>query len=766
PRVKAIAAIIAARRAAQKAAQGAARRVAASARALKTGDGAARGGSGANAGSSSGVVAAGRRLWARLGAVSAVMARAATRSVSAAQSGLEALYDPFKASGAREEDVPPRALRPFFGWAYRGMGPVLALLLLSSIAVGFTEAAVLAMLGQLVDIIAGADPGAVFSENAAFFWIFALLIVVVRPLAALAQAACTSLIVNPGLAPRVIWGLHRHLLGQSLRFFEDDFAGRLAQKEMQTANAINSVTTDVASAIGMLAAFIIGMAAALGLADWRLGAATLLWAAGYVAVLAWTLPPIRAAAKARAEARSRVTGQLVDSFSNIKTVKLFAHAGREEAAAETALRRYRDSSLTFGRRVMRLRVALALLNAVLMGGLVWAALALWSQGLASVGLAAGAGALAFRATGMSNWIAFTALSVFSELGVAEDGVESLTKEHEVRDRPDAAGFPAPTRRASAEEGVPGAEKGVPSAEKGVPSAEKGVPSAEEGVAGAEGGAAPRPPSVVFEGVGFRYGGAAERGEAAASPFAPDQPLAGVEALDLHVEPGETIGLVGPSGAGKSTLISLLLRLYEPQRGRILVDGVDIASLSQDALRAQIGVITQEAAMFNRSALANIRYGRPEANEAEAIEAARRAQADAFIRELKDGAGRAGYEAHLGERGVKLSGGQRQRIALARVLLKDAPLLILDEATSALDSAVENEILNTIEFATAEKTVIAIAHRLSTIARMDRIVVMERGRIIEQGSHRALIAAGGLYALLWERQSGGFIGGAAPPEAAE
>ena len=382
-------------------------------------------------------------------------------------------------------------------------------------------------------------------------------------------------------------------------------------------------------------------------------------------------------------------------------MKLFAHATREETAARESFDRWRDASFRFGREVTKLRLGLNVLNAALMASTLGLALWLWSSGGGvSIGAASAAGMLAFRATGLSGWIAFTALAIFSNIGTLEDSVKTLTPPHDVTDKPDAA-----------------------------------APTPAEG-------------RIAFEDVRFHYG----------------RDTGAIDDLSLIIERGEKVGLVGPSGAGKTTLVSLLLRLYDVEDGRVAIDGVDVRDLTQDGLRRQIGVITQETAMFNRSARDNILYGRPEASVEEAIEAARRAHAHEFIESLKDFRGREGYDAYLGERGVKLSGGQRQRIALARVFLKDAPIVVLDEATSALDSESEAAILRSVQSLMAGRTVIAIAHRLSTIAQMDRIVVMNQGRIVEQGTHSALLEAGGLYAQLWARQSGGFIGELKPAAA--
>ncbi len=611
----------------------------------------------------------------------------------------EGLYDPLAPSPTAEAP-PPRALAPFLAWIYRDARGPLAAALACSLAVGLLEAALIAGVGALVDRAVESGPERFFEDNAWFVAGLVATIVALRPAAVLGQGALNSLVIWPGVTPATYWRLHRHTLGQSLGFFEEDFAGRLAQKQMQAGAATASLAVDVITAFGMLAAFLVGMAAALGVADWRLAALTLLWAALYLVALHRLLPPIRARSKLRAERRAAVSGQMVDSFTNIQAVKLFPHVeggdSREEKAAREAVEAYRASAFGFGRAAMRLRLALAALGA---GGLlvmIGAAFQLWSAGAATPGLVAAAGMLTLRLTAMSNWIAFTALGVFTELGTLEDAIDTLTPPHDVIDRPGARD-PAP------------------------------------GPDGAIG-------RVAFEAVSFRYG----------------RETGGVRGLSLEIAPGEKVGLVGPSGAGKSTLIRLLLRLHDVESGRVTLDGQDVRDLRQDGLRARIAVITQETAMFNRSALENIRYGRAGADEAEAIAAAKQAQAHEFVLGLRDGRGREGYAARLGERGVKLSGGQRQRIALARAILKDAPVLVLDEATSALDSEVEAAILDALYRLMAGRTVIAIAHRLSTIAQMDRIAVMDDGRIVETGSHAALLARNGLYARLWARQSGGFI----------
>ena len=605
----------------------------------------------------------------------------------------ERLIRPFDAA---EGDPPPNGLGAFLRWGLRDARGALWALGLASLAVGAADAAVFWMIGSLVDRAAIAGPETFLAEQWPWLLLLLALVAVAKPLAMLAQSAASSLTVGPSLLPMTVFRLHRHTLGQAMRFFEEDFTGRLAQKQMQTGNALTTVVTDTLTTMGMLVAYVATMIVALTAAHPALAAIGAFWTGLFILTLRWAVPTIRARAQRRAEARAGVTGQLVDSLGHIETVKLFAHAGREEQAAEGALARYRDAALAFGRTMLAIRLWLNVLNTVATLAMLGVGLALWMSGAATIGAVAAAAMLTLRLTQMSGWMSMTAVSIFGEIGVIEDGARTLSPPHAITDRPAA-------RRA-----------------------------------------APRG-ALRFEDVGFSYG----------------RPTGGVDGLDFEIGEGEKVGLVGRSGAGKSTTVKLLLRLHDVEAGRITLGGVDIRDLTQDALRRSIATVTQEMAIFNRSARDNILYGRPEATEAEVIAAARRAHAHGFIQDLRDARGRAGYDARLGERGVKLSGGQKQRIALARAILKDAPILVLDEATSALDSEVEADIQDALHEVMQGKTVLAIAHRLSTIAEMDRIVVLDGGRVVEQGPHDALLAQGGLYAGLWARQSGGFL-----PEAAE
>ena len=601
----------------------------------------------------------------------------------------ERLIDPFP----ERTGPPPQRLGPFMRWLLAGSGTALALLMAATLLLGIAEAGIAWMVGWIVDRTAAASPETVLAEDWPELAAIALFFLVIRPGLMATTSGLLMRTLNPALTPLGIWRLHGHTLGQSMRYFEGDFAGRIAQKQTQTAIALNDVVNESINSVAYGLAALIATVAVLGAADWRLALVLAGWILIYAWLVAHYLPRIRRRAQTRAEAKAAVSGQLVDSLSNMATVKLFAHAGREREAARDVLARYREAALAFGRLTWRFRALLAILASALPVLLIGGALWLWTAGQASPGLIAMAGLLSTRLAHMSGWISFTAMGIFTNIGVVEDGMRTLSPGHEIVDGPDAQ-----------------------------------TPARPRG-------------EIAFEGVAFRYG-RADGG--------------GLDGLDLRVAAGERVGLVGRSGAGKSTALALLLRLHEVEGGRITLDGTDIRHLTQDGLRRQIATVTQDPAIFNRSAIENIRYGRPEATEAEVREAARRAAADGFIAELRDRRGRTGYGAHLGEDGVTLSGGQRQRIALARAILKDAPVLVLDEATSALDSEVEATIQATLARLMQGKTVIAIAHRLSTIQAMDRIVVLDAGRVIEDGPHAALRARGGLYAELWARQSGGFL----------
>jgi len=611
----------------------------------------------------------------------------------------ERLIDPF----ARADGPPPRQAGPFVRWMLKGTGGPLGWFTLVAVLLGAAEAVAALLVGWLVDRAALGTAADFFDD----YWLETALILLfflgVRPVLMSLSSGFVSRALGPGLFLLGTQRLHHHTLGQSMEFFNDDFAGRIVQKEVQTGLALSDAMTESINAVTYGIAAVIGSALVLIGTDWRLFVPLAVWGVFYAWLIRRYLPRIRRLSRAKAETRAGITGQLVDSVSHMQTVKLFAHAEREAAAAEAAMTRHWQTALGFGRVVWQFRTLLAILSGVLPAAMIGMAVWLWSTGAAGPGAIALAGLISTRLSQMSGWISFTAMSIFANAGVVEDGMRTLAPPHAITDRDDAA--------------------------------------EPETLAG----------EIVFDGVSFGYG----RPEGG-----------GVSGLDIHVRPGEKVALVGPSGAGKSTTIALLLRLYDVEAGRIAIDGIDIRDITQNGLRRHIATVTQEAAIFNRSALDNILYGRPDAGHEAAIEAARRVRAHDFILDLEDGKGRRGYQAHLGEDGVKLSGGQRQRIALARAVLKDAPILVFDEATSALDSEVEAEIQAALEVVMEGKTVIAIAHRLSTIQRMDRIIVLDGGRVVESGSHPELLAEGGLYARLWARQSGGFIDAYPGSEAAE
>tara|TARA_R110002124_G_scaffold246_11_gene1026 strand:+ start:805 stop:2649 length:1845 start_codon:yes stop_codon:yes gene_type:complete len=601
---------------------------------------------------------------------------------------LSHLFDPF----LHADGPPPQTLAAFIRWGLSGSWGVMGWAFAISAAAGVSEVITAFLLGAVIDS-AMTGPEGYFVRNAALLGGFAAFYIILRPLLFGSSAAMNGIAVTPNIYPLVQSRLHRWTLGQAVTFFDNDFAGRIATKQMQTARAVTSVANEFINVIAFALASMVGSAILLISIDWRVALALTIWLGIYFALIRWFMPRIRGRSKARAAARAMVTGQVVDTITNIKTVKLFGHGDHEDRTALDAMERLRLRAVEFGHVSTAFRFALmaiaGLLPVLLIGGTVL----LWQSGTATPGDIGAAGAIAIRIAQMTGWVSFTLMSMYADVGEIEDGMNTLTPRWTLRD---------------------------------------GDAALE--VDRAEG-------RIAFEGVSFSYG--REGG--------------GLVDLTLTLERGEKLGVVGASGAGKSTLVALLLRLYDPESGHITLDGRDIRDITQDSLRRQIGMVTQETAMFNRTARDNILYGRPDATQAEVEDAARRAEAHEFITGLRDHKGNTGYDAYLGERGVKLSGGQRQRIALARAILKDAPVLVLDEATSALDSEVEAAIQTALDRVMEDKTVIAIAHRLSTIARMDRIVVLEAGQIVEAGTHSELLAAKGTYARYWDRQSGGFIG---------
>ena len=563
---------------------------------------------------------------------------------------------------------------------------------ISSIA-GVTEVVSALILGWVIDATIAAGPEAFFREHAALLLGFLAFYLILRPLAFGVSAASNSIIVGPNVMPLVLSRLHRWTLGQAVTFFDNDFAGRIAQKQMQAARAVTDVTTEMINTVAFALASVIASVVFLFSVDLRIGLALAIWLLAYLLLIKVFIPMVRANSAARASSRAMVTGQVVDTITNIKTVKLFAHAAFEDRVALKAMEVFRDRSLEYGVIAAWFRLALMTLAGILPVILIGGTILLWQKGVATPGDIAAAGAISMRIAQMTGWVSFTLMSIYTSVGEVEDGMRTLSIPHALPDAPDAIELP------------------------------------------------PARGEITFDNASFAYG--RQRG--------------GVADIALAIRAGEKLGIVGASGAGKSSLVSLLLRLYDAESGRVLIDGHDIRSVTQESLRRQIGMVTQETAMFNRSARDNIAYGRPDATEAEIIAAAEAAEAHGFITTMIDHNGRKGYDAFLGERGVKLSGGQRQRIALARAFLKDAPILVLDEATSALDSEVEASIQQALDRVMQGKTVLAIAHRLSTISAMDRIVVLDEGRIVEEGTHDSLLAHGGLYARYWNRQSGGFIG---------
>ena len=545
------------------------------------------------------------------------------------------------------------------------------------------------------------DRAAAFHAAMPVLFGMAALLIIGRPLTLLADSLVRNNAVVPGVTSLIRWQSHWHVVRQSWPFFQNDFAGRIANRVMQTSNALRESVVSGIRAIWYIAIYGLSALVLMAMADWRLGIPMVLWFAGYIFFLRHFVPRMRDLAKTSSELRSLVMGRVVDSYTNILTVKLFARARDEDAYVREVVDEHTGAIAAHMRLITRFMTVLSTMNALLLVTTAGIGVTLWGYGLVSAGVVATALPLAWQIANVAGWVSWEVTGIFENIGVVQEGMETIAVPHTLVDRPGAR--------------------------------ELEVPRGE----------------IRFEHVSFTYGRTDGKRV--------------LDDLNLTIRPGERVGLVGRSGAGKSTLVNLLLRFHEMEQGSIRIDGQDISAVTQESLRAAIGMVTQDTSLLHRSIAANIGYGRPGASAAEIKSAARKAHAHDFIVDLQDWKRRTGYEAHVGERGVKLSGGQRQRVAIARVILKDAPILVLDEATSALDSEVELAIQDQLLGLMQGKTVIAIAHRLSTIARMDRLIVLDQGRIVEQGTHDELLRLDGHYAVLWKHQSGGFLPKDTPQE---
>ena len=602
----------------------------------------------------------------------------------------EQLIAPFP---ARHPEQPPKGLWNFCRHYTQGVEPQLLIMSGLTAAIAIMEVTLFGFLGQLVDWLSTKQPDTLWRDEGTTITLLGVLILVGLPLTVYLHSSVVHQALLGNYPMRIRWQAHRYLLGQSVAFYQDEFAGRIATKVMQTALSVRESVMKMLDVLLFITVYVVGMIVVIASADWRLIAPLIIWLAVYAAILRFFIPRLRRISAKQADARSLMTGSIVDTYTNIMTVKLFSHSSREADYAQDNMQGFLDTVHPQMRLVTLLNLSVWTSNALLIFTISALSIWLWSISAVTTGAIAVAIGLALRLNGMSQWIMWEVSSLFENIGAVQDGMNTLSQPRDVQDHPSATKLEVGEGR------------------------------------------------IDFKDVSFAY----------------DQENDVLHRLNLSLKPGEKLGIVGRSGAGKSTLVNLLLRFHEVPRGTVMIDNQNIAEVTQESLRANIGMVTQDTSLLHRSVRENILYGRPSADDDAMIAAAKQAEAHDFIQQLSDPQGRVGYDAHVGERGVKLSGGQRQRIAIARVLLKDAPILILDEATSALDSEVEAAIQASLYRLMEGKTVIAIAHRLSTIAAMDRLVVLDEGRIVEEGNHEALLQKGGLYAQLWARQSGGFIG---------